>query len=136
MFVAGQSRAAHEYEATVSAATAPPALTLEDEDPRALAAAFHVLPASHVVGTLQAVIKAARARPRPPPPSTTAPARKADGAISDLGQDGPQAHESPSADTFPLGFEGSGKQAVDDAMRVLRSCTCASFASCRIGSMK
>ena len=110
----------YEYEATVSAATAPPALTLEDEDLRALAAAFHVPPASHVVGTLQAVIKAARARPRPPPPSTTAPAPKRMAPSATSGKMASQAHESPSVDTFPLGFEGSGKQAVDDAMRVLR----------------
>ena len=60
-----------EYEATFPPA-APSVLTSDDDDLLALAAAFRVPPATHTVGTLHAVIKAARARPRPTPPSTAA----------------------------------------------------------------
>ena len=112
----GDKRA--EYEAAAATIATQP--SCNDPELLDLARALKVTPGSDVITTLQAVLKAARARPRPSATAAPAPKRIASTASSTDAQM-PQPHLAGlSEETFPLGFPSTGKAAPDDAARVLR----------------
>lgn len=118
-----------EQKAKLEAAALAQPLAPDDAGLHALANALRVTPGSDAVATLQAVLKAARQRPRPPPPPVPVPKRvtpasrvgaaPASGVGATASGRGAELAEL-SAESFPLGFAGSGRATLDDAARVLR----------------
>lgn len=129
----GDKRDEHEKTAAAVAAAAPlpvnVLLAADDPEVLGLAAAIATTPGGSATDTLQAVVKAARQRPRPvPPPAAPPPKRPAPAAAVARAN---SAREPPSrashvplaglgAEAFPLGFETGGGAALDAAARVLR----------------
>jgi len=107
-----------QYEAL---ATAQQPIAPDNPDLLRLCAVLRVTPASDAAATLQAVVKAARQRPRPPPMAAPAPKRATSASTADRAPV-PVSEFTPefTAEAFPLGFEGSGRPAVDDVARVMR----------------
>ena len=110
-----------QYEALATVATAQQPIAPDNPDLLRLCAALRVTPASDAAATLQAVVKAARQRPRPPPMAAPAPKRATSASTADRAPV-PVSEFTPefTAEAFPLGFEGSGRPAVDDVARVMR----------------
>ena len=110
-----------KYEALATVATAQQPIAPDNPDLLRLCAALRVTPASDAAATLQAVVKAARQRPRPPPMAAPAPKRATSALTADRAPV-PVSEFIPefTAEAFPLGFEGSGRPAGDDVARVMR----------------
>jgi RLL motif-containing protein 1 len=112
----GDNSQAHEDAAAKAAST------LKHDDPElvGLAEAMQVGLVADAASTLQAVVKAARSRPRPTPPAPlSAPKR--------LASDAPASRKRELApleglgdEVFPFGFSLEGTPALNDAARVLR----------------
>ena len=138
----GDKRDAHE---AAIAARQPPSqaagasggealVAADDADLVALAKAFGVAPGATATDTLQAVVKAARQRPRPAPPAAAPPPKRpattppsgaasSPSAVAPAAAAGTRTSRVPLAGlgdaAFPLGFE-TGSAELDTAARVLR----------------
>ena len=119
---AAAAQAAQAAQAANATAASSASGLLAGDDPNllGLAAALGVTPGADATATLQAVVKAARQRPRPsPPPAAPPPKRPAPppekAAAARAQRDGALV----GIEAFPLGFS-TGNEALDSACRVLR----------------